>query len=137
MAEEATVENKTSDSLSVETKLSVEEQVAYVKEHIQKIDNVSQYTVKQIRQILADQGISNTHISKEALIQAVSSCIPTVAVEVSNAGEEKQENGSDSESSDSSSDSDSEGEFPADLPASWKERFGSVVWVYSFKLWYV
>ena len=134
MSEEAPVINN-SVTVADEIKLTVEEQVSFVKAHIEKIENVTQYTVKKIRQLLLDQGIINSHISKEAIIQAVSSFNPPPPpVNSEEHNNYNNEENDDSESSDS--DSNSDGEFPADLSPTWKEKFGSVVWVYSYKLWY-
>jgi hypothetical protein len=100
--------------------------------HLRKIENVGEFTKKEIKlKLLEDFQLEVSGVAKDDFMMA----IQTVALEQNPSAESE---GSESEGEESSEEGWATDEDPvvAEAPASWKARFGELMWVMSFKMWW-
>ena len=87
---------------------------------LKSIDDVSSCTIKQLRIKLIEMGINMSNIEKTLIMSAAAALSESEESEESEEEEEEnEEDGFDK------------------LSEEYKNRFGDVVWAYSFKMWYV
>lgn len=93
-----------------------DEIVQALANHLKTVENVTSCSIKQIRNKLIDMGIDMSNVEKAWIMSAV------VEVSASQVQSEEEDDADD---------------IFDELSEEYKNRFGDVVWAYSFKMWYV